>query len=61
MPEDELLSRLLDAIAAEMAQLGYRPCAERGYLERDGEPARLVADDIWMRVSQLVLDSESPS
>lgn len=62
MPEEKLRAELIEAIALELAELGYRPCAEPGYLQRENqEPLKRVADDIWRRVKQIRLEREYPS
>jgi hypothetical protein len=56
-----LRADLIEAIALELAQMGYRPCAEPGHLQReDGEPLKRVADDIWRRVKEIRLEREYP-
>jgi hypothetical protein len=56
-----LRADLIEALALELAQMGYRPCAEPGHLQReDGEPLKRVADDIWRRVKEIRLEREYP-
>jgi hypothetical protein len=51
---DVLLSDLAKAIALELLQAGYRPRAIRGYAQQAGEPARLVSEEVWRAMNEIV-------
>lgn len=54
MPDDELAG-LVRAIAWELIQLGYLPSDRPGYVQRgDREPVRIVADETWQAMRQLL-------
>ncbi|HXE49160.1 MAG TPA: hypothetical protein VN663_12370 [Ramlibacter sp.] len=59
MPEDNLLAAFIRAIAWELVQLGYRPSDQPRYLKRDdGEPLRLVAEEVWQAVNSILAGRE---
>jgi len=59
MPEDNLLAAFIRAIAWELVQLGYRPSDQPRYLRRDdGEPLRLVAEEVWQAVNSILAGRE---
>ena len=59
MPEDNLLAAFIRAIAWELVQLGYRPSDKPLYLKRDdGEPLRLVAEEVWQAVNAILVERE---
>jgi hypothetical protein len=59
MPEDNLLAAFIRAIAWELVQLGYRPSDQPRYLQRDdGEPLRLVAEEVWQAVNAILAGRE---
>ncbi|HXD42575.1 MAG TPA: hypothetical protein VN649_18560 [Ramlibacter sp.] len=59
MPEDNLLAAFIRAIAWELVQLGYRPSDQPRYLRRDdGEPLRLVAEEVWQAVNAIMAGRE---
>jgi len=54
MAHDELLAALVRAIAFELFQLGYRPCATPGQIQRAGkEHVKLVAQETWKAISEI--------
>ena len=62
MPEDNLRTELIQAVALELAELGYRPCPKPGHLQRKNrEPVKVVAEDVWRKVSEIVRDRERSS
>ena len=62
MPADDLRAELIRAIALELTQLGYRPCARIGYLQReDEESLKLVSEEIWRKAREIVGEREFPS
>ena len=59
MSEDKLLAAFIRAIAWELVQLGYRPSDQPRYLQRDdGEPLRLVAEEVWQAVNAILAERE---
>jgi hypothetical protein len=59
MSEDHLLAAFVRAIAWELVQLGYRPSDQAPYLRRDdGEPLRLVAEEVWQAVNAIMAGRE---
>jgi hypothetical protein len=55
MPEDDLRTELIRAVATELTELGYRPSVRPCYLQREGDdPLRLVAEDVWRAVGQIL-------
>jgi hypothetical protein len=63
MPEDnKLRAELIQAVALELAELGYRPCPEPGHLQRKKkEPVKVVDEDVWRKVSEIVGDGNRAS
>lgn len=59
MPDDELTA-LVRAIARELIQLGYRPAEQPGYVcHGDREPSRIVADETWRAMKEVLRESQS--
>lgn len=59
MAEDPFRAELIHAIALELTQLGYRPCEQPGYVQRDGEEfEKPVAHDVWQSVRKLQRERE---
>ena len=59
MPYEELLAALVRAIACDLIKLGYRPTATRGYLQQGDEPIRLVAEEVWRAMNEII-DGDDP-
>ncbi len=59
MAHDELLAALVRAIACELFQLGYRPCATPGQIQQVGKKhVKLVAQETWQAIREITSVSE---
>lgn len=58
MPHDDLLAALVRAIALELIQAGYQPGAMRGYAQQGRQPARLIAEEVWQAMTEIIAGDE---
>lgn len=60
MPQTESIAQaaLVEAIAKELIELGYRPAGTASYIARSsGEPMKVVAPETWAAMRELLATS----
>lgn len=59
--EDVAQAALVEAIAQELIELGYRPAKTASYVVRgSGEPMKVVAPQTWAAMRELVTATAAP-
>jgi hypothetical protein len=53
LPDDELRTDLVQAIASELIGLGYRVTAKRCDIQQTDKPIRVVADETWCSMNEI--------